>query len=180
MTHRIAGSVVFASFALAAAALAQPQSATPDHYTLLRCGHLLASAAKEPLANVTLVIKNDRVDSVLAGFDGPDLAGERKSGATVTEVDLKRSFVLPGLIDCHVHLSAVWDQTVRQRFVFETPEFVAVRATMYARQTLEAGFTTVRDLGAPFPASIFALRDSINAGYVIGPRIIAAGHPISI
>jgi imidazolonepropionase-like amidohydrolase len=173
-------AALICSTLVAAVASAQPTPPTPDHYTLLRCGHLLASAAKEPAANVTLVIKNDRVDSVVKGFDGPDLVAAKQTGATITEIDLKQSFVLPGLIDSHVHLTAVWDQTIRQRAAFETPEFVAVRATMYAKQTVEAGFTTVRDLGAPSPASIFALRDSINAGYVVGPRIIAAGHPIAI
>ena len=163
---------------LALAALAADPK--PDAYTLVRCGHLLAVPGQKAMENATLVIKNDRVERVLAGFDGPDLASPKAAGATVAEVDLKTSWVLPGLIDCHVHLTNQWDETVRQRFTTESSEFVAVRATVYARRTLDAGFTTVRDLGANQPAAIFALRDSINNGLIVGPRIIAAGHAITM
>jgi imidazolonepropionase-like amidohydrolase len=157
-----------------------PKAAPADSYTLVRCGHLLAVPGKDAQENVTLVIKNDRVDSVSPGFDGPDLTAAKGKGATVAEVDLKHSFVLPGLIDCHVHLTNTWDRSFRSRLMTETPEFVAVRSTMFARQTLEAGFTTVRDLGANSPQSIFALRDAIDQGIVVGPRVIAAGHWIAM
>ena len=96
------------------------------------------------------------------------------------DINLKTSWVLPGLIDCHVHLVNQWDRTQRSRAMTESPEFVAVRATLYARQTVEAGFTTVRDLGASKPETIFALRDAIEQGLIVGPRIIAAGHPIAM
>lgn len=165
-------------FLLAAAALAADPK--PDTYTVVRCGHLLAVAGRPTMDNATLLIKNDRVERVFAGFDGPDLAGPKAAGATVTEVDLKTSWVLPGLIDCHVHLTNQWDETVRQRFTTESSEFVALRGAVYAKRTVEAGFTTVRDLGAFQGAGIFAIRDAVNAGLIVGPRIIAAGHPIAI
>ncbi len=152
----------------------------PDHYTLIRCGHLLSSAAKDVQSNVTLVVKNDRVDSIVDGLTGPDLAAEKTAGARIDEIDLKSSYVLPGLIDCHVHLMNEWDKTVRIRGVTESNEFAAVRGVMYARKTIEAGFTTVRDLGANSPQAIFALRDAIDQGVVVGPRIIAAGHWIAM
>ncbi len=159
-----------------------------DHYTLLRCGHLIADASKPEQSKVTLIIKNDRVDRVIAGFDWPEMpdptghevADLKKSLGAYTEIDLKQSWVLPGLIDCHVHLMNEWDKTVRARAMTESNEFCAVRGVMYARRTLDAGFTTVRDLGSNSPQAIFALRDAIEQKMVIGPRIIAAGHWIAI
>jgi imidazolonepropionase-like amidohydrolase len=147
-----------------------------DTYALVRCGHLIDVPGKPARANVTLVIKNDRVEGVLPGLDvRPKLPGD----AAVREVDLGQHWVLPGLIDCHVHLLTQPDATARARTMTESPEFVAVRATRHARLNLEAGFTTVRDLGAN-PQAIFAVRDAINQGLIVGPRIIAAGKSISI
>src|SRR5262245_58142132 len=160
--------------------LAQVPPTPPDRYVLVRCGTLLAVPGSEPVKNATLVVKNGLVDRVSPGLDGPDLNEARQRGAKVEEVNLRDSFVLPGLIDCHVHLTSLWDQSNRARWPQETPEFVAVRATHYARLTLEAGFTTVRDLGAREPETILALRDAVNQGLAVGPRILAAGHWISI
>ena len=135
---------------------------------------------QDPVKNSTLIIKNGLVEGIAPGFDGPDLNEARQRGAKVDEVNLRESFLLPGLIDCHVHLTNVWDQSVRARYTTETPEFVALRASVFARQTLDAGFTTVRDLGANEPATILALRDAINQGLIVGPRILAAGHWIAM
>jgi imidazolonepropionase-like amidohydrolase len=164
--------------ALFAAPAASAQEAPkPDAYSLLRCGTLLSIPGQPIQQNVTLIVKNGRVDSIQPGLDArPQLP----AGATVTEVDLKDKFVLPGLIDCHVHLANHWDRTLRARVMTESPEFVTARATNYARLTLEAGFTTVRDLGS-VPAQIaLGLRDAVDQGYVVGPRIIAAGKSIAI
>lgn len=139
---------------------------------LVRCGHLMAVPGREPLDNVTVVVKGDRIDAVVPGFD------TRIDGAT--EVDWRNDWVMPGFIDCHVHLSMFFDQTVRPRYTTESSELVAIKATQYAKVTLEAGFTTVRDLGATDTNAIFALRDAINKGYVVGPRILTAGHAIAV
>lgn len=158
-----------------------PAPAPPaDRYQLVRCGRLLAVPGKPVQTDVTLVLKNGKVDSISPGLSGPDLSSQKSAGAEVNEIDLRDMFVLPGLIDCHVHLTHEFDTTVRQRLVTESDEFVAIHATVFAKRTLEAGFTTVRDLGANAPTSIFALRDAINAGLVPGPRIIAAGHAITM
>jgi imidazolonepropionase-like amidohydrolase len=86
---------------------------------------------------------------------------------------------MPGLIDCHVHLTGTWDREQRLRFVQETDADATVRGVLNARLTLEAGFTTVRDLLA-YGDSIFAIRNGIDRGDIPGPRIIAAGKAISI
>jgi imidazolonepropionase-like amidohydrolase len=152
----------------------------PDRYVLVRCGTLLAVPGGEPVRDSTLVVKNGKVESVRPGLTGPELSAERSAGASVEEIDLRGAFVMPGLIDCHVHLTNQWNETVRYRATTESDSRVAVRSTMYARATLEAGFTTVRDLGAAHPQTIFALRDAIEAGEVVGPRILAAGHSITM
>ncbi len=174
--------VLLAAMASPAVARDEPPAPPPDRYVLVRCGTLLTRIGEPLRRRVTLVVKNERVEGVHEGWDGPDLGA--KPGATpgtiAREVDAKGLFVLPGLIDCHVHLTNQWDETQRFRATTETPEFVTLRATVYARKTIEAGFTTVRDLGARDPGTILALRDAINAGHVVGPRIVAAGKTVSI
>ncbi len=192
MRNSTIGAAMTAAALGMASAIATAQDAAapngPDRFTLLRCGHLIADASKPEQTNVTLIIKNDRVDRIIAGFEWPEMpdptghevADLKKSLGAYTEIDLKQSWVLPGLIDCHVHLMNEWDKTVRARAMTESNEFAAVRGVMYARKTLEAGFTTVRDLGSNSPQAIFALRDAIDQKIIMGPRIIAAGHWIAM
>jgi imidazolonepropionase-like amidohydrolase len=140
--------------------------------TLVRCGHLIAVPGAEPLSEVTVVVKGDRIDAVVPGFT------TKVDGAA--EVDLRDQWVMPGLIDCHVHITMRFDQTIRPRYATESSELVAIRSTQYARITLESGFTTVRDLGATDTNAVFALRDAIARGIVVGPRILTAGHAIAV
>jgi imidazolonepropionase-like amidohydrolase len=141
--------------------------------TLVHAGTLLAVPGREPLAKQTVVIENGRVSAVTAGFAAPK--------ADDTLVDLSDSFVLPGLIDCHVHLTGEFGPHYKMDVVEEDPETIALHAARHARVTLEAGFTTVRDLGEIGGAgnAIFALRAAVAKGYVAGPRIFAAGSIIS-
>lgn len=161
--------------------LGQPEAKPPpDRYTLLRCGTILAAPGREPVRNATIVVKNGVIDRIAPGFDGPDLNEARVRGAKVAEVNLREMTVLPGLIDCHVHLSMLVDETIRERYPQETPEFVALRAAAFAKRTLEAGFTTVRDLGSREPSCVISLRKAVDEGLVVGPRILASGHPVSM
>lgn len=141
--------------------------------TLIHAGTLLAKPGQEPLAKQTIAIENGKITGVTAGFTAP------KSGETL--VDLSDHFVLPGLMDCHVHLTGEFGRTHKLDLVEENPESVTLQAARRARVTLEAGFTTVRDLGEigkPGNA-IFALKHAIAKGYMPGPRIFAAGSIIS-
>lgn len=168
-----------------AAAQAPPMSppAPRDAYVIVRCGHLLATPGAEPAGPSTVVIKNGRVEQVVPGWDGPNLAGAASGGASggasIEELDLRPYFVLPGLIDCHVHLSFEFDQNTRTKILTDSDAVMAVRSTMYARRTLEAGFTTVRDLGSSGGVA-FALRDAIARGEIPGPRVIASGEAVSV
>lgn len=158
--------------------ISSPAHAQPsqDRYLLVRCGTLLDVPGKPAKRNVTLVVKNGGVESVLPGLDAkPSLP----AGAAAVDLNLADQFVLPGLIDCHVHLSMEFTPDARMRGVVENDVDAAFRSVNYARKNLLAGFTTVRDLGAGGEV-VIKLRDAINRGDVIGPRIIAAGKAISV
>jgi len=137
----------------------------------VKAGHLFDSVEGRYRENVVLVVEGGRIRSVEgAGFAVP-------SGATV--VDLSVEYVLPGLIDCHTHLGARADKYDPINSFLETPFTTAFNGVKNARTTLEAGFTTVRDVGsAPFLA--VDLRNAINAGEVVGPRVVASGPILSI
>ena len=118
-----------------------------------------------------MVVDNGKVQAVLDGFVGAD----RYPGAKV--IDLRQRFVLPGLIDSHVHLisdRAGEDGTLA--VVSTSAAAAAYEAQMNAGKTLAAGFTTVRNLGDSPAGVTLALRDAISMGWVNGPRIIDAGR----
>lgn len=173
----------FVSLAVAAITLLCSQLAhgddTPDRYLRVHCGTLFAVPGTPAAKDKSILIKNGTIVSIIDGLTGPDIK-DAAPGAIIEDLDLHDRYVLPGLIDCHVHLTMEFDATLRQRALTESDEFITLRATTYAKKTLDAGFTTVRDLGASRPLTVFALRDAINQGLIVGPRIIAAGKAISI
>lgn len=119
----------------------------------------------------TLVIRGNQVVETRDGF-----VGDASQGRVV---DLREAFVLPGLIDSHVHLTGQQNPNARLENVTQSDADQAMVGARYARRTLMAGFTTVADLGASNEA-IFALREAVRRGDVPGPRIIAAGSAVSI
>ena len=137
--------------------------------TFVQVGRLLADPASgRVLRDKTLVIRGNQVVEIRDGFVGDGKV-----------VDLRSAFVLPGLIDSHVHLTSQQSPTGRLDNVTESNATQAMIGARYARRTLNAGFTTVADLGASNEA-IFALRDAVRRGDVPGPRIIAAGSAVSV
>ena len=141
--------------------------------TVIHAGTLLAIPGQAPQSEQSIVLGGNRIISVQDGFvDVSSLDGE------VQLIDLSDQFVLPGLMDMHVHLTGELSPNARNEALYVTTSMEALRGAHYAAKTLRAGFTTVRDLGAE-PEAIFALRDAINRGYVIGPRIYAAGSSIA-
>lgn len=142
--------------------------------TYVHAGMLLAVAGQEPLAKQTIAIEKGRITAVTPGF-----AAAKAGDDSV--IDLSDHFVLPGLIDCHVHLTGEFGPKHKLELVEESPTAIALHAARHARVTLEAGFTTVRDLGEIGGAgdAIFSLRSAVAKGYVPGPRIFAAGSIIS-
>jgi len=170
-------SLAAAALALGAAALAQPglqppaQSQPAEALTVIHAGTLLAVPGETPRRNVSIVTRGRTIVEVRDGF--VDLPGARV-------VDLRDHFVLPGLMDMHVHLRGLDDRLqARLQEPLRDYEDEAFTALVHARNTLLAGFTTVRDLGND-PHLIFSLRDAINAGAIEGPTIVAAGRGISV
>jgi len=153
-----------------APAAAQVEPAA-DSLTFVQAGRLLADPATGQVQNEqTVVIQNGRVLRIEDGYIGE---GQGRV------VNLRDQFVLPGLIDSHVHLLGQQGPTSRIDAVTTTRSAAALEGAYYARITLEAGFTTVANLGASSEA-IFALRDAVARGRVPGPRILASGASISV
>ncbi len=153
-----------------------------DRYMLIHAGTLLAVPGRAPSKQMSLLIKNDRVADVRKGFVEANAFG-LDPDARVELIDLSERFVLPGLMDAHVHLSGQPSRSRRrtQRGDRDKPTYAqrAINAMIYARRTLAAGFTTVRDVGSD-DQSVFAVRDAVNAGRMIGPRILVSGSALAV
>lgn len=151
--------------AAAQAPAAEPSAATP---MALQCGHLLDVENGRLLNASTVLIQAGKVQQVQSGIQSP-------AGAKL--IDLGSQTCLPGLIDTHTHLTAEFSKDhYSEVFRWNIADY-AVHSTVYARRTLLAGFTTVRNLGDIANESV-ALRDAINAGALVGPRIYTAGRAI--
>ncbi|MEO8586208.1 MAG: amidohydrolase family protein, partial [Acidobacteriota bacterium] len=159
-----------AALALAFFAAAGSPAATapePKRVVLVRTGALVDVLQGRVLAHQDVLIEEGVVKQV-----GPGLAAP--AGASV--IDLSKKTVLPGLIDVHTHVTSQPEDYYADRFR-RSPIDVAVTAHVYAKRTLEAGFTTVRVLGSPEYVDV-ALRNAIDKGQVAGPRLKVAGLSI--
>jgi imidazolonepropionase-like amidohydrolase len=133
--------------------------------TVVHAGTLIAVPGKKPATKQSVLIRDGMIVGVKNGYVSPQ-------GAKV--IDLTDAYVLPGLMDMHVHVLIELGPKTKMEEIEMRITLQAFRAQMYANRLLEAGFTTVRDVGG-FVNGTFSLRDAINAGYVSGPRIFAAG-----
>ena len=139
---------------------------------MIQADRVLAEPGKAPRGATSIVIEGGKISALLEGRQ-PGPAGARI-------IDLGNRFVLPGLIDSHVHLdSDAGGQAALLESLTSSPGLDALRAQWNGMKTLRAGFTTVRNLGDRSGATL-ALRDAVESGWVMGPRIIDAGRSISV
>ncbi|MBS1627560.1 MAG: amidohydrolase family protein [Bacteroidetes bacterium] len=135
--------------------------------TVIYCGKLIDPKNLIVLNEMSIVVDGNKIIDVQKGYI--------TTNTTDKIIDLKTKTVMPGLIDCHVHMDHETNPDRTLRFSQNEAD-IALEATKFCKTTLMAGFTTVRDLGG---STTIALRNAINKGYIIGPRIFAAGKPLS-
>ena len=137
--------------------------------TLIHCGTLIDGVQNEAQSQVTIVVEGKKITAIQKGFTAPS--------GTDKVVNLKTQTVMPGLTDMHVHLETETSKGGELKRYQQNQADIAFDAAKYAKTTLMAGFTTVRDLGGS--GVNIALRNAINKGTTIGPRIFTAGKTIS-
>lgn len=162
----IRGGVATALLAFAGLSVASAET------IVIHAGQVLDIPGNPPRGATTITVTDGRIVSLETGF--------RPAGRNVRVVDLRNSFVLPGLIDSHVHLTSDTGGIAGQlEEVVLSPAAQAFDAYTNGMKTLNAGFTTVRNLGDG-DGAVLALRDAVNDGQVMGPRILDAGASISV
>ncbi|MEN9382712.1 MAG: hypothetical protein RI940_1595 [Bacteroidota bacterium] len=139
-------------------------NAQSNNTIIIKAGKLIDVENGKVLVNQMILVQNDSIVKIASRINIPKDA---------TIIDLSKYTVLPGLIDCHTHITGQPSGDYYGDLFRKSPVDVAVTAHIYARKTLEAGFTTVRDLGSAGLVDI-ALRNAINKGEVVGPNIYAA------
>lgn len=175
-------------FVLCSAGLVAAQS--PTSLTLIKAGHLLDPRSGSVLSPAAVLVENGKIKEV-----GAPSRVQADAPSDVRTFDLGNATLLPGLIDCHTHLlldvTIPTESEIARRFngefvpglllaiVAMSPSERVLRATQLAREDLESGFTTVRNLGHSGIDGDAALRDAINAGRVSGPRILASGRKLA-
>src|SRR5688500_2013743 len=137
--------------------------------TILHCGKLIDVTKGSVLNEYSIIVEGNTITDVLAGYT--------KSSGTDKVIDLKNKTVLPGLIDCHVHLEHETSPTRYMETFTYNPADYAFQSVVFSERTLMTGFTTVRDLGGS--GVNIALRNAINKKWIVGPRVYTAGKTIA-
>ena len=163
---------IVATLVLLFLAACSQKSAPVDEVLAIRCGNLVDGLADEPLGARLVVIRNERIESIEARAEVPE-------GATL--LDLSDYTCLPGLIDTHTHIALRHDDSSDLTVYYRRPKSETIAITLDSAQTtLQAGFTTIRNVGDYFPEAIIEVRDRIRQGEAPGPRIQTAGSYLTI
>ena len=146
-----------------------------SEWKIIHAGTLLADAREEVLTEQSIIIRNNEIVEVRGGYVSP---GQVSGTANARVIDLSDQFVMAGLIDSHTHILSQQEPNGREIRVTRSSQLSTLMGVEFGMRTLRAGFTTIRNVGADRNA-IFALRDAINQGIVMGPRIKAAGQGLT-
>ncbi len=167
---KLLGLVSVSVLALTAIALTTCKAAAHEgEHIYIHAGELLAVPGDSVQTQKTIVVAEGEIQEIRDGYF---------SDETGIVIDLSDKFVMPGMIDSHVHLRGEWNPNGRLEAVTKEDADVAYDAAVNARKTLMAGFTAVQDVGGP--TSIFALRRAVDAGKLPGPHIKASGPAVSV
>ena len=150
-----------------------PAPPPPPKTTVIHAGHLIAEPGKPATTNQSILIQDGKITAIKDGFVPGD-----------TVIDLKDSWVMPGLIDMHTHVTGVLDltQPIEPLFIHAytgRPAQIVLDMLPRVKTLLLNGFTTIRNLGDP-SSTVYDLRDAINKGYAPGPRILACEPQIAV
>jgi imidazolonepropionase-like amidohydrolase len=163
----VSAVVCIAAFS-SASLIAADEQPKPQPVVAVKAGRLIDTAAGAVRENQLILIEGDKVKAV-----GPAADLTKSLPADARVIDLGNATVVPGLIDCHTHITDQPENYYEDKFR-KSPIDEAITAHVFARRTLEAGFTTVRNVGAREYIDL-ALRNAINAGKVPGPRMLCSG-----
>ncbi|HCV01782.1 amidohydrolase family protein [Pseudoalteromonas sp. APAL1] len=143
--------------------------------TIIHAGKMLVGTEQDVKEQQTLVIDDNKITAIKAGY----LTQQQLNLSNADVIDLKNQMVLPGLIDMHVHVTFERDAKRNpHQWATEYEADYALRSLKYLQHTVDAGFTSVRDLGSSYQV-IFPLRRAVERGDIVGPRIFAAGDMIT-
>ena len=162
LKNAVAGLALAATGALGGAALAE--------VTIIHAGELLAVPGKAAKKEQSVIVEDGRIKAVEDGYVDASTYGD-----DAKVVDLKDGFVMPGMMDMHVHLQGELGPNGDSETLRWSSEEVGMHSVHFANKTLMAGFTTVRNLGSSSPQHMYALRNAIARGWIDGPRIVASG-----
>lgn len=137
--------------------------------TIIHCGNLIDGKTKEVFSQMSIVVEGNKIVSLDKGFTKP--------GKDDRVIDLSKKTVMPGLIDLHVHIESETSKDALVKRFTQNEADVAFQSTVYAKKNLMAGFTTVRDCGGS--GVNIALRNAINQGTIVGPRVFTAGKSLA-
>ena len=146
----------------------------PGNFKLIRAARLIDGTGAPPLERAAILLDGDRIAAI-----GTEEAVHAPEGADAQEFDYGEKTIMPGLVDCHVHLNGMGDGRTGDELATLPDEVLTLQAARNARAHLYSGVTTLRDCGGKNQTT-FRLREAMDMGITKGPRLVLSGRPIAI